>query len=85
MIVQEVEKAQPLMKALFSNLHRVAISGFFFLLPVFVILIVIAKAWSSFTSVGARVAGMFGMKSLAGVSGHTVFASLSVDSSLSRR
>jgi len=64
------------MKAFFSNLHRVAISGFFFLLPVFVILIIITKAWTSFTSVGARIAGIFGMKSIVGVSGTTIFAGL---------
>jgi len=59
-----------------TNLRNVAISGFFFLLPVFVILIVLTKAWTSLTSVGARIAGIFGVKSIVGVSGHTIFAGL---------
>jgi len=64
------------MKAFFSNLRGVGIAGFFFLLPVFVIFAVIAKAWTSLTSMGAKIAVMFGVKSLVGVSGHTLFASL---------
>jgi uncharacterized membrane protein len=76
MSVQKIEKAEFRLKAFFSNLHRVAISGFFFLLPVFVVFIVVAKAWTSLTSIGAKIAGMFGVKSIAGVSGHTLFASL---------
>ena len=71
-----VERQESRTKAFFSNLHRVAISGFFFLLPVFVILIVLTKAWTSLTSIGARIAGMFGLKSFVGVSGHTIVAGL---------
>jgi uncharacterized membrane protein len=76
MSVQKDESAKSRLRAFVSNLRGVAISGFFFLLPVFVIFIVIAKAWASLTSMGAKIAGMFGVKSIAGVSGHTLFASL---------
>jgi uncharacterized membrane protein len=71
-----LEGRESWMKGFFSNLHRVAISGFVFLLPVFVILIVVTKAWTSLTSIGARIAGIFGVKSIVGVSGHTIFAGL---------
>ena len=76
MSVLKVEPAKSRIRASVSNLRSVAISGFFFLLPVFVIFIVVAKAWASLTSIGAKIAGMFGVKSIAGVSGHTLFASL---------
>jgi hypothetical protein len=64
------------MKRFFANVRNVALSGFFFLLPVYVIFIIITKAWASFSSVGTRVAGMFGMKSIVGVNGSTVISGL---------
>ena len=51
-------------------------AGFFFLLPVYVLFIILTKAWSSLSSLGGSIAGMFGMKSILGVGGNTVFSGL---------
>jgi hypothetical protein len=64
------------MKTFYTNLRSVAIAGFFFLLPVYVLLIVITKAWMSLSSLGTSMAGMFGMKSILGMGGATVFSGL---------
>ena len=66
------------MKTFFSHLRDIAISGFFALLPLYVLFIVIAKAWKSLSSVGAGIAGMFGLKSILGVGGSTVLSGLLV-------
>jgi uncharacterized membrane protein len=66
------------MKVFFTHLRDIAISGFFALLPLYVLFIVIAKAWKSLSRVGAGIAGMFGMKSILGVGGTTIFSGLLV-------
>ena len=40
------------MKTFFAKLRRVAIAGFLFLLPVYVVLVIATKAWTSLSSVG---------------------------------
>jgi uncharacterized membrane protein len=62
------------MKTFLSHLRDTAISGFFALLPPYVLYIVIAKAWKSLSFVKAGIAGMFGLKSMLGVGGSTVFS-----------
>jgi hypothetical protein len=62
------------MKTFLAHFRDIAISGFFALFPMYVLFIVITKAWSSFTSVGTKMAGMFGLKSILGVGGTTVFS-----------
>jgi uncharacterized membrane protein len=69
------------MRALFEKLKDVAIAGFCLLLPVYIVLIIFGKVWVSLSSVGARVAAMFGMKSILGVGGSTVVSSLLLISS----
>ena len=64
------------MKAFVTNLRNVAISGVFFLLPIIVIFIIANKAWVGLTSVGAKIAEVFGMKSFLGVGATTVFTGL---------
>ena len=64
------------MKTFLAHLRDVAISGFFTLFPVYVLFIVITKAWTALASVGARISGMFGLKSILGVGGNTVFSGL---------
>ena len=66
------------MKNFFNHLRDIAISGFFALLPLYVLFIVIAKAWKSLSSVGAGIAGMFGVKPILGVGGTTIFSGLLV-------
>jgi len=63
-------------RAFFSKIRKVGIAGFFFLLPVFVILIVISKAWTRLTSVGAKIAAIFGVKSIVGVGAHTIIGAI---------
>jgi hypothetical protein len=64
------------MKAFLANLRNVAISGFFFLLPIIVMFIIITKAWSALTSIGTRIAGMFGVSSILGFKGGHIFTGL---------
>jgi len=64
------------MRTFFISLRNVAIAGFFSLLPVIVVFIVVTKAWVSLSSVGARIANIFGMKSVIGLGGTTVFTGL---------
>jgi uncharacterized membrane protein len=66
------------MKTLLGHLREIAISGFFAMLPLYVLFIVIAKVWKSLSSVGAGIAGMFGLKSILGVGGSTVLSGLLV-------
>jgi uncharacterized membrane protein len=62
------------MKKFIAKLRDIAMAGFFFLLPVYVMFVIIAKAWKSLSSVGASIAGMFGLKSILGVAGATAFS-----------
>ena len=66
----------PKLKSFFTEVRHVAMAGFFFLLPVYVIFIIITKAWISLSSVGTSVAGMFGMKPIVGIKGSTVISGL---------
>jgi uncharacterized membrane protein len=66
------------MKTFLRHLRDIAISGFFALLPLYVLFIVLAKAWKSLSSVGAGIAGIFGMKPVLGVGGTTIFSGLLV-------
>jgi hypothetical protein len=64
------------MKQFFTNLRRTALAGFFFLFPLYVVLIIISKAWTSLTSIGSKLASTFGVKTVLGVGGHTLFTGL---------
>ena len=62
------------MKTFLAHVRDIAVSGFFALFPMYVLFIVITKAWTSLTSVGTKMAGMFGLKSILGVGSTTVFS-----------
>jgi hypothetical protein len=64
------------MKQFFSKLRQTAIAGFFFLFPLYVVFIVMSKAWTSLTSIGSKLALMFGVKTVLGVGGTTLVSSL---------
>ena len=64
------------MKRFISKLSQIAIAGFFFLFPIYVVFIVISKAWMSLTSIGSRLAAMFGVKTVLGVGGHQLLTGL---------
>lgn len=64
------------MTTLWISLRNTAISGFFFLLPVVVIFIILTKVWTTLASVGGNLAAMFGMKSIIGLGGANVLTGL---------
>jgi hypothetical protein len=64
------------MRTFLVNLRNTAIAGFFFLLPVIVVLIIITKAFSALTSVGAKFAAVFGMKTIVGLASTSVFTGI---------
>jgi len=64
------------MKVFFARLRDITISGILALLPLYVFLLVITKAWKSLSSIGTGVAQILGMKSVLGVGGATVFSGL---------
>lgn len=64
------------MKTFLIGLRNIAVAGFFFLLPVIVVLIILTKAWTAMTSVGAKLAAMFGMKTIVGLTSTSVFTGL---------
>jgi hypothetical protein len=64
------------MKTFFTQVRNVAISGFFFLLPVFVIFVIISKVWTALTSIGVRIARVFGVSSIVGFKGSHIVAGL---------
>jgi hypothetical protein len=64
------------MKNFFIKSKKLAIAGFFFLLPVFVIFVIISKAFTALTSVGTKIAGVFGLKTIVGIGSVTIYTSL---------
>jgi uncharacterized membrane protein len=58
------------------KLRDIIIAGFFFLLPVYIAIAVVTKAWTWLSSLGSRLAAMFGVTSILGIGGHTVFSGL---------
>ena len=64
------------MKAFLAKVRDITISGILALLPLYVFLIVISKAWKSLSSIGTGIAQMLGMKSILGVGGATVFSGI---------
>ena len=64
------------MKVFLAKFRDITISGILALLPLYVFLFVISKAWKSLSSIGAAIAQMLGMKSILGVGGATAFSML---------
>lgn len=64
------------MTTFITAIRNTAVSGFFFLLPVVVVLIIVTKTWTALGSVGAGLAAMFGMKSIMGLGGTNVFTGI---------
>ena len=66
------------MKSLFKKVRDVAIAGFFAVFPIYVLFLVLSKAWTHLTVLGAKISGMFGMKSFLGIHGSTALTGLLV-------
>lgn len=64
------------MRTLFAKLRSIAVAGFLFLLPVYVLLIILTRAWTTLASLGTKLAGVFGLKTILGVGGSTALSGL---------
>ncbi len=64
------------MKQFLMKLRQIAIAGLFFLFPVYIVFIVISKAWVSLTSIGSKLAAMFGVTTVLGVGSYKLFTGL---------
>jgi uncharacterized membrane protein len=66
------------MRNYLAAFRRFAVSGLVFLLPIYIVLVVVTKAWTSLSSLGARLASLFGLKSIMGVGASSVLSGLSL-------
>ncbi len=64
------------MRQFLAKIRETAVAGFFFLLPAYIVVIVATKAWTALSSLGGRVAGLFGIKPMFGLGAHTVASGL---------
>ena len=55
------------MKKLWNNIKSTILSGILFLLPVFVVLLIIQKLYGKLTGFGGQLASLLGVKSVAGI------------------
>jgi len=73
------------MKKFLNNIRDIAvairdigIAGFLALLPVYVLILIVEKAWKALHTVGAGIAGILGVPPILGVKGNTMFTTLLV-------
>ena len=66
------------MKTFLKNVRDIAIAGFLALLPLYVLFLIIGKAWKALTTMGAGVAGIFGMPPIMGVRPNTIITAILV-------
>jgi len=64
------------MKTFLKNVRDIAMAGFFALLPVYVLVLIVEKVWKSLHSLGTGIAGIFGVPPLFGVRPNTIFTAL---------
>lgn len=64
------------MRRFLTRLRDIAVAGFLFLLPVYIVAAVFTKAWTWLSSLGKTLAGTLGVTSVLGVHGHTLFTGL---------
>ena len=62
------------MKRFLDEVRRITISGFFAFFPLYVLFAIITNGLGSLATLGSRIAGMFGLKSVLGVGGRTVIS-----------
>jgi uncharacterized membrane protein len=60
------------MKGFFQHLRRTIISGIVFLIPVFVIIVILQNLFSKLTGFGKQLSTLLGIKSVAGVGAATI-------------
>jgi uncharacterized membrane protein len=59
-------------------IRDIAIAGFMALLPVYVLILIVEKAWKALHTAGAGIAGILGVQPILGVKGNTMFTALLV-------
>ena len=64
------------MKTFLKNVRDIGIAGFLALLPLYIVFLIIGKVWKSLHSLGAGVAGIFGMPPILGVRPNTISTAL---------
>jgi uncharacterized membrane protein len=62
------------MKTFLAKLRDITISGILALLPLYLFLLVVNKAWKSLSKLGLGIAQLLGTKSILGVGGATLFS-----------
>ena len=50
------------MQNYYAAFRRITITGLLFLVPVYVLLAIVSQAWSSVSSLGTKLAAMFGLE-----------------------
>ena len=64
------------MKTFLTKLRDVAIAGFFALFPIYVAFLIFTKAWTLLTSVGVKISGMVGVKTIFGIHAGTALTGI---------
>ncbi len=64
------------MKKVFQNLRDTVIAGILFLLPFLILFVLISKVFQFFNSFTTKIANLFGLPSIAGISSSTIIGTL---------
>ena len=64
------------MQTYFAAFRRTTLTGLLFLVPVYVLLLIVTQAWTAVSSFGARLATMFGLTSILGLGASSVLSSV---------
>jgi len=60
------------MGKIFKSLRDVVMAGLLFLLPIYVVIILLGKAWAPLSKAGKKIAALAGLDSVLGVAGSTI-------------
>jgi len=66
------------MKKFLNNIRDIAVAGFLALLPVYVLILIVEKAWKALHTMGAGIAGILGVQPILGVQGNAMLTALLV-------
>ena len=66
------------MKKLFQNLRDIFIAGLVFLLPLVILVVLLSKVFKFLTGFATKIAALFGLESIAGISGGTIVSAIGI-------
>jgi uncharacterized membrane protein len=66
------------MRSYLAGFRRVIVTGLVFMLPVYVLLAILTRAWTSLSLLGAHLASLFGLKSIMGVGASSVLSGIAL-------